>query len=77
MAEAGFNMNYVSFHFDIHKKKDFRNSKVRKEDKFMTDWSQHKNTCKSQSGIGPGVRRSKRPLLPCRTRFKCSMEKLP
>ena len=29
---------------------------------------------KSQSGTGPGVRRSKRPLLACRTRCKCSME---
>ena len=25
-------------------------------------------------GAGPGVRRSKRPLLACRTRCKCSME---
>ena len=26
------------------------------------------------NGIGPGVRRSKRPLLASRTRCKCSME---
>ena len=54
--------------------RDVRNSKVRKQDKFRRDWSQHKNTWKSQSGTGPGVRRSKRPLLACRTRCKCSME---
>ena len=29
-----------------------------------------------QSGTGPGVRRSKRPLLACRTRCICSMETL-
>ena len=34
----------------------------------------HRNTCKSQSWTGPGVRRSSRPLLACRTRCKCSME---
>ena len=34
------------------------------------------STCKSQSGTGPGVRRSKRPLLACRTRCICSMETL-
>ena len=45
-----------------------RNSKVRRQDKFRRDWSRHKNTSKSQSGTGPGVRRSKRPLLACRTR---------
>ena len=33
-----------------------------------------KTICKSQSGTGPGVRRSKRPLLAFRTRCKCSME---
>ena len=53
-----------------------RNSKVRRQDKFRRDWSRHKNTCKSQSGTGPGVRRSKRPLLACRTRCICSMETL-
>ena len=53
--------------------RDVRNSKVRRQDKFRRDWSQHLNTCKSQSGTGPGVRRSKRPLLACRTRCKCSM----
>ena len=31
-------------------------------------------TCKSQSGTGPGVRGSKRPLLACRARCECSME---
>ena len=51
-----------------------RNSKVRRQDKFRRDWSRHKNTCKSQSGTGPGVRRSKRPLLACHTRCRCSME---
>ena len=35
-----------------------------------------RKTCKSQSGTGPGVRRSKRPLLACRTRCICSMETL-
>ena len=54
--------------------RDVRNSKVRKQDKFRRDWSQQKNTCKSQSRTGPGVRRSKRPLMACRTRCKCSME---
>ena len=54
--------------------RDVRNSKVQKQDKFRRYWSQHKNTCKSESGTGPGVRRSKRPLLACRTRCKCSME---
>ena len=34
------------------------------------------DTCKSESGTGPGVRRSKRPLLACRTRCICSMETL-
>ena len=29
-----------------------------------------------QNGTGPGVRRSKRPLLACRTRCICSMETL-
>ena len=29
---------------------------------------------KVQSWTGPGVRRSKRPLLACRTRWKCSLE---
>ena len=53
-----------------------RNSKVRRQDKFRRDWSRHKNTCKSLSGTGPGVRRSKRPLLACRTRCICSMETL-
>ena len=53
-----------------------RISKVRRQDKFRKDWSQHKNTCKSQSGTGQGVRRSKRPLLACRTRCICSMETL-
>ena len=51
-----------------------RNSKFRRQDKFRRDWSRHWNTCKSQSGTGPGVRRSKRPLLACRTRCICSME---
>ena len=36
--------------------------------------SQPYNTCKSQSGTGPGFRMSKCPLLTCRTRCKCSME---
>ena len=53
-----------------------RNSKVRRQDKFRRDWSRHQNTCKSQSGTGPGVRRSKRPLLACRTRCICSIETL-
>ena len=48
----------------------------RKQDKFGRDRSRHKNTCKSQSGTGPGVGRSKRPLLACRTHCKCSMETL-
>ena len=48
--------------------RDVRNSKVRRQDKFRTDWSRHQNTCKSQNGTGPGARRSKRPLLACRTR---------
>ena len=43
-------------------------------DKFWRDWSQHQNTCKSQSGTGPGVRSSKHPLLVCRTRCQCSIE---
>ena len=47
-----------------------RNSKVRRQDKFRRDWSRHQNTCKSQSGTGPGVRRSKRPLSACHTRCK-------
>ena len=54
--------------------RDVRNSKVRTQDKFRRNWSRHYNTCKSQIGTGPGVRRSKRPLLACRTRCKCSME---
>ena len=45
--------------------RDFRNSKVQKQDKLKRDWFQHKNTCKSKSGIGPGVRRSKRSLSAC------------
>ena len=45
---------------------DVRNSKVRKQDKFRRDWSQHKNTCKSKNGIEPDVRRSKRLVLACR-----------
>ena len=45
-------------------------------DKFRRDWSRHKNTCKSQSGKGPGIRRSKRPLLACCIRCICSMETL-
>ena len=53
-----------------------RNSKVRRQDKFRRDWSRHYHKCKSQSGTGPGVRRSKRPLLACRTRCICSMETL-
>ena len=28
----------------------------------------------SQSGTSPGVRRSKRPMLACHTRCKCSIE---
>ena len=40
--------------------RDVRNSKVRRQDKFKRDWSQHYNTCKSQSGTGPGIQRSKR-----------------
>ena len=35
---------------------------------------QQKNICKSKTGRGPGVRRSKRPLSACHTRRKCSME---
>ena len=54
--------------------RDVRNSKVRKQDKFRRDWSQHENICKYQRRTGPGVRRSKRPLLAYRTRCKCSME---
>ena len=42
--------------------RDIRNSKVWKQDKFRKDWSRHKNTCKPQSGTGPGVRRSTRHL---------------
>ena len=56
--------------------RDVRNSKVLRQDKFRRDWSRHLNTCKSQSGTGPGIRRSKRPLLACRTRCICSMETL-
>ena len=57
--------------------RDVQNSKVRRQDKFRRDWSRHKNTCKSQSGTGPGVWRSKYPLLACRTRcIICSMETL-
>ena len=54
--------------------RDARNWKVRKQDTFRRDWSQPWNTCKSQSGTGPGVRRSKRPLLAYRTHCKCSIE---
>ena len=36
--------------------RDVRSLNVRKQDKFRRDWSQHSNTCKSQSGIGPGFR---------------------
>ena len=46
----------------------------RKQDKFRRVWSQHKNTCKYESGTGPGVRRSKRPLLEYRIRCNCSIE---
>ena len=41
---------------------------VRKHDKFRWKWSQHLNECKSQNGTGPGVWRSKRPLLASRIR---------
>ena len=50
--------------------RDIQNSKVRKQDKFRRDWSQHQNTCKSQSGTRPGVRRSKLPLFACCTLCK-------
>ena len=53
---------------------DVRNSKVWKHDKFRRDWPRHENTCKSQSGTGPGARRGKCHLLACHTRCKCSME---
>ena len=36
---------------------------------------EHKS-CKSRNGTGPGVRRSKRSLLACRTRCICTMETL-
>ena len=54
--------------------RDVPNSEVRKQDKFMRDWSRHQNTCKSLSGKGPGVRRSKRPLLVYRNRCKWNNE---
>ena len=74
-------ITFIYIHFVIIPSKrevprDVRNSKVRRQDKFRRDWSRHYNTCKSQSGTGPGVRRSKRPLLACRTRCICFMETL-
>ena len=52
--------------------RDVRNSKVRIQ--FRRDWSRHQNTCNSQSGTGPGVRRSKLPLSACHNRCRCAME---
>ena len=50
-----------------------RNSKVRKQDKFrrLVSTLEHLQV---QRWTGLGVRRSKRPLLACRNRCKCSME---
>ena len=46
----------------------FETQKVRRLDKLRKEWSQQLNKCKSQNGTGPGVRKSKRPLLASRTR---------
>ena len=55
----------VQFHFCIRKRvvstfrskievlRNVQNSKIRKQDKFRRDLSQHKNKCKSQGGTGP------------------------
>ena len=69
--------NFYEKQFVLSKRevpRDVRNPKVRKQDKLRRDRSQHQT--KSQSGTGPGVRRSKRPLLVCRTSCICSMETL-
>ena len=76
---VGRNTKFHIWHAYLSKRevpRGVRNSKVRRQDKFRRDWSRHKNTCKSQSGTGPGVRRSKRPLSACHTRCICSMETL-
>ena len=56
--------------------RDVQNSTVLKQDKYRRDWScvSILETCKSQSGIGLGLRRSKRPLSACHTRCRCPME---
>ena len=46
----------------------FETHKVRRHDKFRKEWSQHKEQMQVPNGTGPGVRRSKRPLLASRTR---------
>ena len=45
----------------------FETQKVRRHDKFRKEWSQHEQM-QVPNGTGPGVRRSKRPLLASRTR---------
>ena len=69
-----FSVSYFSIESKKEVPRDARNSKVRKHDKFRWDWSRHQNACKSKCGTGPGVQRSKRPLLACHIRCKCSME---
>ena len=43
-------------------------------DKSRKDWSQQGEHMQVPNGTGPGVQRSKRPLLACQTRRKCSLE---
>ena len=46
----------------------FETQKVRRYDKFSKEWSQTLEQMQVPNGTGPGVRRSKRPLLASRTR---------
>ena len=56
--------------------RDIRKSIVRRKnnDKFGKGLVSTSRTYASPKGTGPGVRRSKRSLLACHTRCKCSME---
>ena len=54
--------------------RDVRNSKVWKHDKFLERLVSILEHMHAQNGTGPGIRKSKRPLIASHTRYKGSVE---
>ena len=73
-------LSFMSILFKSNENRTIDGSSIfifRRYDKFRRERPQHRIICKSKNATGPGVRRSKRPLLASRIRCKMFYGNLP